>query len=147
MSSSARSTATMSRKASFSSTTSAEDLSQSELDAMAAAGLPLPIPVDGVLTGMGNGSAAGVTIPKPVPGKRGGGFSCHCCKTTKKVIDELFLCTNHLPKNPHSAASVSAARAANEGAGDHKASGQVEGDGDTSGASGSKRCRKKVSCA
>jgi hypothetical protein len=39
----------------------------------------LPIPVDGVITGVGNGAAAGVTIPKPTPGKRGGGFSCHCC--------------------------------------------------------------------
>jgi hypothetical protein len=78
-----------------------------------AAGLPLPIPTDGIITGIGNGAAAGVTIPKPVPGKRGGGFSCHCCKTTKKNIDELFLCTNHLPKN-NSPASIAAAQAANE---------------------------------
>lgn len=146
--SSARSTAITSRKASFSSTVSAEDLSPSELDALIAAGLPLPIPVDGVVTGQGNGSAAGVTIPKPVPGKRGGGFSCHCCKTSKKNIDELFLCTNHLPKNPESAVSVEAARAANGGAAaEHRGSGQAEAEGDTSSSSGSKRCHKKYCIA
>lgn len=115
-----------------------------------AAGLPLPIPTNGVITGIGNGGAAGVTIPKPVPGKRGGGFSCHCCKTTKKNIDELFLCTNFLSKDPHSPASVAAAKAANEAAHQRSLAGTgcvlLEGDGDPLGAA-YKRCRKKYCIA
>jgi hypothetical protein len=63
--------------------------------------LPLPTPEDGVITGAGNGvAAAGTIVSKAVPGKRGGGFSCHCCKTSKRDLSDLFLCTNVLPKSP-----------------------------------------------
>ena len=76
--------------------------------------LPLPKESDGRITGEGNGVAAGVTVPKPTPGKRGGAFSCHSCKSTKKNINELFFCTNILPKNSQSPISVEAAKQATE---------------------------------
>lgn len=120
--SSARSSARSVSSAVCDSATSSSSLSSLALSNTAsmchselyARGLPLPIPSGGIVTGRGNGGAAGITIPSPVAGKRGGGFSCHCCKTTKKNIDELFLCTNHLPKDIHSMKSILAAQAAND---------------------------------
>jgi hypothetical protein len=109
--------------------------------------LPLPTEDDGVITGSGNGLAAGVTIPKPVPGKRGGGFSCHCCKTSKRNIDELFLCTNILPKNPQSEESVRAAKQATEALWSGKAPSQgnmmEDDEGDSKVTAGQKKCKKK----
>lgn len=117
--------------------------------------LPLPTPADGVITGSGNGLAAGVTIPKPVPGKRGGGFSCHCCKTSKRNLVELFLCTNILPKHAHVRASVEAARLANEAvldgqnvddALDDANAGSAGGAGGAAAAT-TKKCKKKYCLA
>jgi hypothetical protein len=109
--------------------------------------LPLPLESDGVITGSGNGLAAGVTIPKPVPGKRGGGFSCHCCKTSKRNIDELFLCTNILPKNPNSSASVLAARLASEALVNGSNCADLSNNDSPTSASTTKRCKKKYCIA
>jgi hypothetical protein len=109
--------------------------------------LPLPTEEDGVITGSGNGLAEGVTISKPVPGKRGGGFSCHCCKTSKRNIAELFLCTNILPKDPQSDESVRAAKLATEALWRGKTPSQghsmEDDDVDSYATTGQKKCKKK----
>jgi hypothetical protein len=71
----------------------------------------------------------------------------HNCKTTKKNIDELFLCTSYLRKDSSSAASVAAARTANDSSTEQQHPRYSTGDGAVLGAN-YKTCRKKycISC-